>query len=169
MQLGRCGANRPRRAAPASQRRVTAGARAPESLKRRKNAARLAASVENPRFCSLVLLPTGGDLVSLNLPWAIRPYANQQGSTMNQRDLLAAVQKKSGVALKDVKAVVEAFFDTVTKTSRKEPVRTTLGTFVVAKRAARMGRNPQTGEAIKIAAAKKFRFRPSKSTKEAVM
>jgi DNA-binding protein HU-beta len=48
-------------------------------------------------------------------------------------------------------------------------VRTTLGTFVVAKRSARMGRNPQTGEAIKIAAAKKFRFRPSKSTKEAVM
>jgi DNA-binding protein HU-beta len=40
---------------------------------------------------------------------------------------------------------------------------------VVAKRAARMGRNPQTGEAIKIAASKKFRFRPSKATKEAVM
>jgi DNA-binding protein HU-beta len=89
--------------------------------------------------------------------------------TMNQRDLLAAVQKKSGLALKDVKSVVEAFFDTVTKTSKKEPVRTTLGTFVVAKRAARMGRNPQTGEAIKIAASKKFRFRPSKATKEAVM
>ncbi len=49
-----------------------------------------------------------------------------RGSTMNQRDLFAAVQKKSGVALKDVKAVVEAFFDTVTKTSKKEPVRTTL-------------------------------------------
>ena len=88
---------------------------------------------------------------------------------MNQRDLFAAVQKKSGVALKDVKSVIEAFFETVTKTSKKEPVRTTLGTFVVAKRAARMGRNPQTGEAIKIAASKKFRFRPSKSTKEAVM
>ena len=72
-------------------------------------------------------------------------------------------------AVPSVKAVVEAFFYTVTKTSRKEPVRTTLGTFVVAKRAARMGRNPQTGEAIKIAASKKFRFRPSKSTKEAVM
>jgi DNA-binding protein HU-beta len=88
---------------------------------------------------------------------------------MNQRDMLAAVQKKTGLALKDVKSVVEAFFDTVTKTSKKEPVRTTLGTFVVAKRAARMGRNPQTGEAIKIAASKKFRFRPSKATKEAVM
>jgi DNA-binding protein HU-beta len=88
---------------------------------------------------------------------------------MNQKDLFAAVQKKSGVALKDVKGVIEAFFETVTKTSRKEPVRTTLGTFAVAKRAARMGRNPQTGEAIKIAAAKKFRFRPSKSTKEAVL
>jgi DNA-binding protein HU-beta len=88
---------------------------------------------------------------------------------MNQRDLLAALQKKSGLPLKDVKAVVEAFFETVTKTSKKEPVRTTLGTFVVAKRAARMGRNPQTGEAIKIAASKKFKFRPSKATKESVM
>jgi DNA-binding protein HU-beta len=88
---------------------------------------------------------------------------------MNQRDMLAAVQKKTGLALKDCKAVVEAFFDTLTKTSKKEPVRTTLGTFVVAKRAARMGRNPQTGEAIKIAASKKFRFRPSMATKEAVM
>jgi DNA-binding protein HU-beta len=88
---------------------------------------------------------------------------------MNQRDMLAAIQKETGLALKDVKAVVEVFFDTVTKTSKKEPVRTTLGTFVVAKRAARMGRNPQTGEAIKIAASKKFKFRPSKSTKEAVM
>jgi DNA-binding protein HU-beta len=87
---------------------------------------------------------------------------------MNQRDLLAALQKKSGLPLKDVKAVVEAFFETVTKTSKKEPVRTTLGTFVVAKRAARMGRNPQTGEAIKIAASKKFKFRPSKATKESV-
>ena len=88
---------------------------------------------------------------------------------MNQKDLFAAVQKKTGSSLKDVKAVVEAFFEIVTKTSKKEPVRTTLGTFIVAKRAARMGRNPQTGEAIKIAASKKFRFRPSKATKEAVL
>ena len=85
---------------------------------------------------------------------------------MNQRDMLAAVQKKSGVALKDVKAVIEAFFETVTKTSKKEPVRTTLGTFVVAKRAARMGRNPQTGEAIKIAASNKLTFAPAKAVKD---
>jgi hypothetical protein len=38
------------------------------------------------------------------------------------------------------------FFETVTKTSRNEPVRSTLGTFVVAKCAAGMGGNPQTGE-----------------------
>src|SRR5207247_2152918 len=51
--------------------------RAQNSLKPGKNAARLAAGVKNPRFYSLVLLPTGDDLVSLDLPWAIRPYANQ--------------------------------------------------------------------------------------------
>jgi DNA-binding protein HU-beta len=118
-------------------------------------------------------LPRNLDWLAWICLWAIRPcHQSQQstrGPTLNQRDLLAAIQKKSGLALKDVKSVVEAVFDTVTKTSKEEPVRTTLGTFVVAKRAARMGRSPQTGEAIKIAASKKFRFRPSKSTKEAVM
>jgi len=90
---------------------------------------------------------------------------------MSKSELIQKIaeQHSNNIARKDVKAVIEAFFDTVTKTSKKEPVRTTLGTFVVAKRAARMGRNPQTGEAIKIAASKKFRFRPSKATKEAVM
>jgi DNA-binding protein HU-beta len=43
----------------------------------------------------------------------------------------------------------------------------TLGTFTVAKRAARMGRNPQTGEAIKIKASKKLRFRPAMNLKRA--
>lgn len=43
----------------------------------------------------------------------------------------------------------------------------TLGTFSVVKRAARMGRNPQTGEPIRIKASKKLRFRPSASLKRA--
>jgi len=51
--------------------------RAHKRRKRRKNAARLAASVKNPRFSSLLLLLTDDDLVSLDSPWAIRPYANQ--------------------------------------------------------------------------------------------
>jgi hypothetical protein len=57
--------------------RMTARSRARKSLKRRKNAARLAASVKNARFSSPVLLLIGGDLVRLDSPWAIRPYANQ--------------------------------------------------------------------------------------------
>jgi hypothetical protein len=51
--------------------------RAQKCLERRKNAARLATSVKNPRFYSLLLLLTGDDFVRLNSPWAIRPYANQ--------------------------------------------------------------------------------------------
>ena len=43
----------------------------------------------------------------------------------------------------------------------------TLGTFTIAKRGARMGRNPQTGEAIKIKASKKLRFRPAMNLKRA--
>jgi DNA-binding protein HU-beta len=45
---------------------------------------------------------------------------------------------------------------------------TGLGILTVQKRAARMGRNPATGESIKIAASKKISFRPSKELKEAV-
>jgi len=66
--------------------------------------------------------------------------------------------------------VVEALFDTITKTmGRGEDVAITgFGTFRVAKRAAREGRNPKTGEKIQIAASVKPKFRAGKSLKEAV-
>ena len=52
---------------------------------------------------------------------------------------------------------------------RGDKIRLTgLGILQVRKRAARMGRNPATGEAIKIKASKKFAFRPAKELKEAV-
>jgi len=72
--------------------------------------------------------------------------------------------KKQGVA------VVEAVFDTITKTLSKgeEVAITGFGTFRVVKRAARMGINPKTGEKIQIAAAIKPKFRAGKVLKEAV-
>ncbi len=63
---------------------------------------------------------------------------------MNQRDLLAAIQKKTDLSLKDVKSVVEAFFDTVTKTSKKEPVRTHARHF--RGREARRPHGPQSAD-----------------------
>lgn len=66
--------------------------------------------------------------------------------------------------------VVEAVFDTITKTmGHGEDVAITgFGTFRVAKSAARQGRNPKTGEAISIPASVKAKFRAGKMLKEAV-
>ncbi len=66
--------------------------------------------------------------------------------------------------------VVDAVLDTIIKTmGRGEDVAITgFGTFRVAKRAAREGRNPKTGESIHIAAATKPKFRAGKMLKEAV-
>lgn len=66
--------------------------------------------------------------------------------------------------------IVDAVLDTIIKTlARGEDVAITgFGTFRVAKRAAREGRNPKTGEKIKIAASVKPKFRAGKALKEAV-
>lgn len=72
---------------------------------------------------------------------------------------------------KQAEQVVEAVFDTIVKTmGRGEEVAITgFGTFRVAKRAARMGINPKTGEKIHIAASVKPKFRAGKLLKEAVL
>ncbi len=72
--------------------------------------------------------------------------------------------KKQGVQ------IVDAIFDTITKSlSRGEEVAISgFGVFKVAKRAAREGVNPKTGEKIQIAASIKPKFRAAKALKEAV-
>ncbi len=80
--------------------------------------------------------------------------------------------KAAGIEVKaQAQRAVEAVFDTITKTlSRGEDVTVTgFGTFRVAKRAAREGRNPKTGEKIHIAASVKPKFRAGKALKEAVL
>ena len=71
---------------------------------------------------------------------------------------------------KQAEQVVEAVFDTIVKTMSKgeEVAITGFGTFKVAKRSARMGVNPKTGEKIQIAASIKPKFRAGKMLKEAV-
>lgn len=79
--------------------------------------------------------------------------------------------KATGMATKaEAERAVEGVFDTIVKTmGRGEEVAITgFGTFRVAKRAARMGRNPKTGESIQIKASVKPKFRAGKSLKEAV-
>jgi len=90
---------------------------------------------------------------------------------MNKVALTEAVMKAAGIEVKkQATAAVEAVFDTITKTlARGEEVAIAgFGSFRVAKRAARMGVNPKTGERIQIAASIKPKFRAGKVLKEAV-
>ncbi|NCN95018.1 HU family DNA-binding protein [Candidatus Wolfebacteria bacterium] len=90
---------------------------------------------------------------------------------MNKVALVEAVMKAAGIEVKKQgAAVVEAVFDTITKTLSKgeEVAITGFGTFKIVKRAARMGVNPKTGEKIQIAASIKPKFRAGKVLKEAV-
>jgi len=90
---------------------------------------------------------------------------------MTKEGLIDAVMQATGMEVKTkAKEVVEAVFDTIVKTmGRGEDVAITgFGTFRIAKRAARMGVNPKTGEKIQIKASTKPKFRAGKVLKEAV-
>lgn len=87
---------------------------------------------------------------------------------MNKVELVAEVAKKAGVSQKDAAACVKAFTETIEETLKKgDKVQLVgFGTFEVSKRAARQGRNPQTGEAMKIEASKTPKFKAGKAFKD---
>lgn len=90
---------------------------------------------------------------------------------MNKVDIIDAVMGAAGIEVKkQATTAVEAVFETITKAlSRGEEVAVAgFGTFKVAKRAARQGVNPKTGEKIQIAASIAPKFRAAKALKEAV-
>jgi DNA-binding protein HU-beta len=89
---------------------------------------------------------------------------------MNKSELIDSVAKASDLSKADSVRALDAIVDTITKSLKKgNPVALVgFGTFKVSKRNARMGRNPQTGAAIKIAARKVPRFSAGKSLKDAV-
>lgn len=89
---------------------------------------------------------------------------------MNKAELLQSVVEKTEFKKKDVEQVIAALFKTVEEELVKgEKVQLVgFGTFEVRERAARVGRNPRTGEEIEIAAAKVPAFKPGKALKDAV-
>ena len=89
---------------------------------------------------------------------------------MNKAELIDAVAKSSGLSKADSDRALGAVVETITKTLKKggSVALVGFGTFKVSKRAARTGRNPQTGATIKIAARKVPRFAAGKSLKDAV-
>ena len=91
---------------------------------------------------------------------------------MKKDGLVEAVMEAAGLETKkSAQAAVEAMFDTIAKALSKgeEVAISGFGVFRVAKRAARMGVNPKTGEKIQIAASTKPKFRAGKALKEAVL
>jgi DNA-binding protein HU-beta len=90
---------------------------------------------------------------------------------VNRRDLVAAVSNQSGVERKDVDSVLKGFTDVVTAVvSKGEPVSISgFAKFVKVDRPARMGRNPQTQQPVRIKASKKARITPLKGFKDAVV
>ena len=90
---------------------------------------------------------------------------------MNRRELVQAVAAQTGLETRQVDNALRGFTDVVTAVvSKGEPVAITgFAKFVKVDRPARMGRNPGTGEAIKIKASKKARITPLKGFKDAVL
>ena len=90
---------------------------------------------------------------------------------MNKRELARAVAVQADVELKTVVTVIDGFTDVVTAVvSKGEPVSVPgFAKFVKVDRPSRMGRNPATGEAIRIKASKKARITPVKAFKDAVL
>lgn len=89
---------------------------------------------------------------------------------MNKSELVDAIAKETGLSKKDSEKAVKAFVDVVSKTlKKKDKVQLVgFGTFETVKRAARTGKNPQTGAAIKIPASTAPKFKPGKALKDAV-
>jgi DNA-binding protein HU-beta len=89
---------------------------------------------------------------------------------MNKTQLIDAIAKDSGLSRADSARAVESLVNTVTKTLKKgdEVALTGFGKFSVVKRGARTGRNPQTGQTLKIRASKAPKFTAGATFKTAV-
>ena len=89
---------------------------------------------------------------------------------MNKTELVAAMAEQAGISKKDAEAALKAFTDTVSKELKKggKVQLVGFGTFETSTRAARTGRNPQTGAEMKIKASKAPKFKAGKALKDLV-
>ena len=89
---------------------------------------------------------------------------------MNNTELVAAVAEQAGLSRKDAEAAVKAFTDVVADALKNgDKIQLVgFGTFEVSERAAREGRNPKTGESMKIEACKTPKFKAGKALKDLV-
>lgn len=89
---------------------------------------------------------------------------------MTKVELIRQIADKAGIKQKDAEKAVNAFTETVTDALKNgdKVALVGFGTFEVSERAARTGRNPQTGEPVEIAAAKMPKFKAGKALKDAI-
>ncbi len=89
---------------------------------------------------------------------------------MNKAELVSAIADQAELSKKDAEKALKAFTDVVAEELKKgEKIQLVgFGTFEVSERAAREGRNPQTGEPMKIAASKAPKFKAGKALKDLV-
>ena len=89
---------------------------------------------------------------------------------MNKTELIEAIAKSANLSKKDATNALNAFTEAVTKELKKKGKIQLVGfgTFETTKRAARTGKNPQTGPALKIPAATVPKFKAGKALKDAV-
>ena len=87
---------------------------------------------------------------------------------LNKTELVAAMAEQTNLSKKDAEAALKAFIDVVSEELKKgEKVQLVgFGTFEVSERAAREGRNPQTGETMEIKASKTPKFKAGKALKD---
>lgn len=89
---------------------------------------------------------------------------------MNKAELINAIAEQTGLSKKDTESTINSFVNVVSdELAKKEKVQLVgFGTFETRKRAARTGRNPQTGEELKIDAATVPAFKAGKALKDKV-
>ena len=89
---------------------------------------------------------------------------------MNKTELVAAMADQAGLSKKDAEKALKAFTDAVAEELKNggKVQLVGFGTFEVSTRAAREGRNPQTGEVMKIAASKAPKFKAGKALKDII-
>ena len=87
---------------------------------------------------------------------------------MNKTELVAAMADQAGLSKKDAEKALKAFTDVVAEELKKDGKVQLVGfgTFEVSERAAREGRNPQTGETMEIKASKTPKFKAGKALKD---
>ena len=90
---------------------------------------------------------------------------------MTKAELVEKMAKDAGISKTAANTALNSFTAAITKALKKKEGKVTLvgfGTFSKVRRKARKGRNPQTGEAIKIKASNSVKFKPGKALKDAV-